>query len=173
MKTVVLEPPPCEVEQLIERRKALGLDRYDEMWEGVYHMVPMGRFRHGRLQARVLELIAGPAEQAGLLLSGPFNLGAPEDFRVPDAGLHQGQPDDEAVYLETAAVVIEIVSPDDETYDKLPFYAAHGVEELIVVDAELRRVRIFTLAGRTYEERSTSPLLSASAAELTAQLDWR
>jgi hypothetical protein len=29
------------------------------------------------------------------------------------------------VYLPTAAVVIEVVSPDDQTYLKIDFYASH------------------------------------------------
>ena len=36
--------------------------------------------------------------------------------------------------MPTAAVVVEVVSPDDETYEKSGFYAAHGVDELIVAD---------------------------------------
>lgn len=49
VKTVVLDPLPVEVEQLIERRKRLGLDLYDEIWEGTYHMAPAPRYRHGDL----------------------------------------------------------------------------------------------------------------------------
>jgi hypothetical protein len=38
--TLVMDPPPAEFEALIERRRRLGLDRRDEMWEGVYHLAP-------------------------------------------------------------------------------------------------------------------------------------
>ena len=37
MKTVVLGHP-SELPAWLERRKALGQDRHDEMWEGVYHV---------------------------------------------------------------------------------------------------------------------------------------
>ncbi|MBO0835758.1 MAG: hypothetical protein J2P28_09590 [Actinobacteria bacterium] len=40
MSTVVLDPVPAEVEELIERRRALGLDLFDEVWAGTYHMAP-------------------------------------------------------------------------------------------------------------------------------------
>jgi Uma2 family endonuclease len=40
------------------------------------------------------------------------------------------------VYLPPAALVLEIISPGDETWEKLDFYAAHGVEELLIVDPE-------------------------------------
>ena len=37
------------------------------------------------------------------------------------------------------ALVIEIVSPYDDTWKKVPFYAKHGVDELLIV--ALRSVR--------------------------------
>ena len=51
-----------------------------------------------------------------------FNLGESEhDFRVPDGGLHR--PGGDEMWHPSAALVVEIVSPDDETWQKLPFYA--------------------------------------------------
>jgi Uma2 family endonuclease len=52
--------------------------------------------------------------------------------------LHRKRP--HAVWVPTAAVVIEIESPDDETRDKLDFYADHGVDELLIVSAEAQSV---------------------------------
>jgi Uma2 family endonuclease len=34
----------------------------------------------------------------------------------------------------TAALAVEIVSPGDESWEKLPFYAAHKVEQVLIVD---------------------------------------
>ena len=51
------------------------------------------------------------------------------------------------VYFPTAALVVEIVSPGDETYEKVPFYAAHGVEEVLVVEPESDNVRALGVAG--------------------------
>ncbi len=172
VRTVVLSPPPIEVEQLIERRKQLGLDGYDEMWEGTYHMAPMARFGHGRLQAQVIALLEPLAERAGLLISGPFNLGLADDFRVPDGGLHRGEGDPEAVYLDTAAIVLEVVSAGDETYDKLPHYAAHGVDEVLVVDPNERRVKILVLSGDRYRDAEGSILLGTQATDLQAAIRW-
>ena len=39
-------------------------------------------------------------------------------------------------------VVIEIRSPDDETLEKLPFYAKLGVPEVWVIDRDSRAVEI-------------------------------
>lgn len=169
---MVLDPPPVEMEQLIERRKRLGQDLYDEVWEGTYHMAPMARIGHGWLQAQVIALLGPLAERAGLLVSGPFNLGQSDDFRVPDGGLHRGELDTEFVYLDTAAVVIEIVSPGDETYDKLPFYAAQGVDEILVVDPAERHVQVLVLAGDHYQDVEGSTVLGIQAGDLKAAIRW-
>lgn len=42
--------------------------------------------------------------------------------------------------------MIEILSPGDETYDKLAWYAGLGVGEILVVDPDTRAVELF--AGR-------------------------
>ena len=52
------------------------------------------------------------------------------------------------MYLATAALVVEIVSPDDHTWEKLEFYAAHSVDELLIVDPAERRVHWLGLTER-------------------------
>lgn len=46
--------------------------------------------------------------------------------------------------------VIELRSPDDETYEKLPFFARLGVREVVIVDRDTKRVEIYRLAGPQY-----------------------
>jgi len=108
---------------------------------------------------------------AGLVGTGPFNLGEPADHRVPDRGYHRGRPT--GTWLATAAIVVEIVSPDDETYDKFGFYARHGVDELLVADPADHAVGIWRLtAVDDYERALASPLLEVSAADLMAAIEW-
>jgi hypothetical protein len=76
------------------------------------------------------------------------------------------------VYLPTAAVVVEIVSPGDETYDKLPFDAAHRVDELLIVDPQRRTVQWLGLAAERYEPLNPSGLIDLGAAELAQRIDW-
>ncbi len=76
---MVLGPPPPELAALIERRRQLGLDQYDEVWGGEYHMAPMAHSSHGEIQAQLIALLHPRATEAGLLVTGPFNLGGPED----------------------------------------------------------------------------------------------
>ena len=171
MRTLVLAPLPAEIERFVERRKALGQDTYDEVWEGTYHMSPAARGAHGYLDDQVARLLGPYADEAGLVGTGPFNLGQPDDYRVPDRGYHRAF-DPRTVYFPTAALVVEIVSPGDETYEKMPFYAAHGVEEVLVVEPESDNVRALGLAGGGYEERGTSAVLGISAAEVATAIRW-
>ena len=171
MKTLVLGPLPGEIERFVERRKALGQDTYDEVWEGTYHMSPAARVTHGYLDDQLARLLGPYADKAGLVGTGPFNLGQPDDYRVPDRGYHRNL-DRRLVYLPTAAVVVEIVSPDDETFEKLPCYAAHGVEEVLVVEPEESKVRVLGLGEGQYEERGTSAVLGVSAVEVARAVRW-
>jgi hypothetical protein len=45
VKAVMLEVDPA----LLEQRRRLGLDRWDEMWEGVLHMAPAPANEHQRI----------------------------------------------------------------------------------------------------------------------------
>ena len=100
-----------------------------------------------------------------------FNLGDSErDFRVPDGGLHR--PDAAELWHPTAALIVEIVSPGDETWDKLPFYAKHHVEEVLIVDPEKRSVDWLALAGGEYRLAEHSGLIALGSADLAERTDW-
>ena len=170
MRTVFLGPRPPELDALIARRRASGLDMYDEVWEGDYHMAPMARGSHAYLQAQVLGLLTQLARAEGFMAVGPFNLGQPDDFRIPDGGVFRDQTD--VVWYDTAAVVIEIESSDDETWEKLDFYARHGVDEMLVVSGLRRTVTCLTLDGERYTRTDRSRLLGLTAQELSDRLDW-
>jgi Uma2 family endonuclease len=170
--TLVLGPPPPELQALLERRRRAGVDRLDEVWDGVLHMIPAPSFERARILSQVMELIGPRGRAAGLIpASGSFNVGeSKHDFRVPDAGLCR--PGASGVWLPTAALVVEIISPDDETYAKLPFYAAHEVDEVLIVDPEKRTVEWLALAAEGYRPAERSRLIDLSAPELARQIEW-
>lgn len=89
---------------------------------------------------------------------------------MPDAGIHRHEPT--TVYVPTAAMVIEVLSPADETWAKLGFYAARGVDELLVVDTLARTVTLLALADTGYLERPASALLDVTTAGLQAAVTW-
>lgn len=172
MATLVLDPPPAELRALLERRRREGLDRFDEVWEGVLHMIPAPSFEHARITNQLMELLSPPSRAAGLIpVMGGFNLGESErDYRVPDGGLHR--PGATGVWLPTAALVVEIVSPGDETYAKLAFYAKRGVDEVLIVDHEERSVEWLALEGGEYAPIERSALIELGPAELAGRIDW-
>jgi Uma2 family endonuclease len=171
MPTLVLDPQPAEIKALIERRRRVGQDLLDEVWEGVLHMNPAPHGRHLAVQQQLAELFGPLARGAGLLPRiGIFNLGGPDDYRVPDGALFRlGEPE---LYYATAALVVEIVSPGDESYKKLEFYAEHNVEEVLMIDPETKAVEWFALSGGAYTPVDRSGLIELGAAELADQIDW-
>ena len=140
-------------DQELADRRFIGLDRWDEMWEGALHMTPAPSLEHQRILDRLIGFLEPHlrATGRGRLISGINVFGAPADYRIPDLtfvaagrdhvlhedGVRGGGPD----------AVIEIHSPDDETYEKLPFYAALGTREVVVIDRDTKRPEIFRLAG--------------------------
>jgi Uma2 family endonuclease len=76
-------------------------------------------------------------------------------------------------YLSSAELVVEIVSPDDDTWNKLAFYGAHQVDELLIVDPEKRRVDWLGLGpAGGYAAIERSRLIELGSAELAERLDW-
>jgi Uma2 family endonuclease len=154
MRAIMLEVPP----ELLEERRRLGLDRWDEVWEGVLHMTPPPAEEHGNLHSCLDGVIGQLVRKAkrGRLMVGP-GVRRPgtalEDYRVPDlafvaaervsiisGGWIEGPPD----------VVVEVRSPGDETYEKMAWYARLGVRELLVVDRDTVRLELYRLAGESY-----------------------
>jgi Uma2 family endonuclease len=170
MRTLLPDPPPAEFEELLERRRLWGADVYDEVWEGVLHMNPMAHGRHAMIQAQLLALLTPIGRVAGLTALGNFNLGEPDDYRIPDGGLQRAGSGE--LYYVTAALVIEIVSPGDETWNKLAFYAAHEVDELLIVDPEARTVTWLARRDDRYAPIGRSSLIALGPEELSDRLDW-
>ena len=96
--------------------------------------------------------------------------GTSDEFRVPDGGLHR--PGASGVWHPTAALVIEIVSPRDDTWQKLPFYAAHHVDEVLIIDPAEHAVHWLGLSGSEYKPIERSGLIDLGPSELAGRIDW-
>ncbi|MDQ6807611.1 MAG: Uma2 family endonuclease, partial [Actinomycetota bacterium] len=144
---------------------------HDEVWQGVLHMNPAPHLRHAQLQAQLLELLGPLARHRDLTAVAEFNLGQSEDYRVPDGGLVR--PGHGRLFNPTAALVLEVLSPGDETPQKLPFYAARQVAELLILDPDQRTIRWLSLgADGEYHDVEGSALIGLTAGELADQIDW-
>ncbi|HTD08035.1 MAG TPA: hypothetical protein VK680_04005, partial [Solirubrobacteraceae bacterium] len=93
MRTLILDPPTAGLGGVLEGRRRSGLDRLDEVWQGVYHMVPALSGPHAAIESQLHRLLGPLATAVGLIMIGQSNLGESEhDFRVPDGALHRSLP---------------------------------------------------------------------------------
>ncbi len=169
-RLLFLEDPPDMFVEWLERRRELGQDGHDEIWDGEYHVAPMAAASHGDVDDQVGALIRPRARRAGLWPVSAVNIGVPGDFRVPDRAVLRER--DRSVYLPTAAIVVEIVSRNDESYQKFGFYFAHGVEEVLIVDPQRRTVEWYVRGEDRFTRSERSALLDLDAASLHAEIDW-
>ena len=144
---------------LLDERRAKGADRWDEMWEGELHMVPPPSDRHQEVAGRLFRVLGDLADARGLLSrfeTGLFPPGVDDDYRVPDQIYARPELRSERGIEGGASLVAEILSPNDETYRKLDWYASVGVGEVLVIEPENRRVELF--ANRDGRMESVEPV---------------
>ena len=143
MRGVLLEVP----ERMLAERRSLGIDVRDEMWDGVVHMAPPPSEPHQRVGTDLLIAVGALARDRGLrpyYETGLFR--ADDDYRVPDLLFCRPQ-DVTHRGAERAELVVEVRSPDDESYAKLDFYASLRVREVLVLHPGDRRAELFRLVG--------------------------
>jgi Uma2 family endonuclease len=139
-------------EALLAERRRHGHDRWDEMWEGLLHVVPPPSARHQRIEGRFVMVLGPLAEARGLVVlpqAGLFRPGTDRDYRVPDLLVARPEHVRERGVEGPAELVVEIRSPGDETYEKLPFYGELGCREVLVVDRDSLALELFVLRGGT------------------------
>lgn len=171
MPILAFDPVPAELEAVRKRREQLGLDKHDEAWDGVLHMIPPPSHTHERALVKLAVLLDGAARAAGLEVTGGVGVGeAEENFRVPDMSLHRSGAAEQ--WHPTVALAVEILSPQDTAWGKLDFYAAHDVDELLYVDLEKREVIWMVLRAGSYERVPGSGLIALDAAAVARQLGW-
>jgi len=76
--------------------------------------------------------------------------GWPNDFRIPDLVLltpARAHIDRNEYFEGGPDVVVEVCSPDDETYEKLEFYTRVGVGEVWIIDRDTRLAELYQRSG--------------------------
>jgi len=134
VRALVLDVP----QEWLDERHRLDLDGRDEMWNGVLHMVPPASSEHNSLGARLMAVLLPIAVGLeGFNTPGVFDpaSGGMTDYRVPDLGFAPPELVTKRGIEGRAALVVEILSPTDDSYEKLPFYRRVGVGELLYIDA--------------------------------------
>ena len=136
-------------ERMLAERHRLGLDRFDEMWEGVLHMVPAPKRRHQGLATKLAGVLDPSARRAGCnvyVQAGMY--AATNDYRVPDVVITPPASESDRGVDGPPLTVIEVLSPNDESYAKVPWYLARGAGSVVIIDPDGYRVELFTDAGR-------------------------
>jgi Uma2 family endonuclease len=150
MRAVLLDAPA----DFLEERRRRGHDRWDEVWEGILHMVPPPSDWHQRFGTQLLLILTPLAETRGIEASYETGVyGHPAgalDYRVPDLVFARAQQRSARGIEGEAEVVVEILSPGDESREKLPFYAALGIREVWLIDPETRAFELYVLRGGAY-----------------------
>jgi len=133
---------------LLAERARLGLDRWDEMWDGELHMVPPASGTHQRFGFNLAVVLKTLADERDLLVSQETGLfRAADDYRVPDWAVYRPDHASERG-AEGAELVIEIRSPGDESMIKIPWYLAQGCGEVLIIDRATLAVELHGPAGR-------------------------
>lgn len=143
---------------LIRKRRRLGHDLFDEVWNGVYVMAPNADNQHQAVSFDLGMVFGASVDAAGLgrTLPTPNVSDRAEDwkqnFRVPDLGVF---------LIGTAAVeyrafwhggpdfVVEVASERDKTDEKIPFYESVRTRELLIIDRDPWRLRLYRLLDGT------------------------
>ena len=153
MNMQILEPLVSN--DLIAKRRELGIDRSDEVWDGVYVMPPLANNDHQDIINDLVGAISEVVRTPGLGRVQPgANVSDREDdwehnFRCPDVVvvLNDGSATDRKTHWQGGPdFLVEVRSPGDDTLKKLDFYATLGVRELLVIERDSRAPSLLRLA---------------------------
>lgn len=145
-------------QSFLDERRRHDLDHGDEMWEGELHMAPPPGFGHNRIGSELVAALQHVARRLGLVVTYEAGLWAtgeePESYRVPDVVVvDPGRTSSRGIEDGPGTLLaVEIRSPDDESYLKLPFYGRVGVTELLILDLPAGLIRRYTGDGRIMTE---------------------
>jgi Uma2 family endonuclease len=144
--------------EMLEQRRRLGLDKHDEVWEGIYHLVSSPTPSHQRIQGELFIALQAFAKRGGFKLYTDLDLHDPtaqpdRDYRQPDLSVVRVEYVTPRGIKGPAELAIEVISPHDESRIKVPFYARIGVRETWLVDPLAHTIDIF--AGGNPIQRST------------------
>ncbi len=144
MRAVVLEMD----ERTLKERERLGLDRRDEMWEGVLHLVPPPSERHQGIENALLVALWPAAKSRGWRVrtdTGVF--ASASDYRVPDIVIYSSEAASERGVDGAPELVVEVASPGDESYEKIPWYFGRGAKAVLVIDRDTLALKLYAQGG--------------------------
>ena len=155
--------------EIQEQRKVLGIDRYDEVWDGVYIMAASPNHEHQKLVGWLSHVLYGivAARELGDVLPGINVSDRVEDwvhnYRIPDVAvlLKDSKAENHGTFWYGGPdFAVEIVSPNDRSREKLDFYAKVGTRELLIIDRDPWQLELYRLRGAKLDSVCTVSLAS-------------
>jgi Uma2 family endonuclease len=156
MTMLIRDSELCDLLQA--ERRSQGLDRWDEVWEGIYVMAPLPNDEHQAIQAKLVAILQtsvgwdGDGDVRGGVNVSDRVDGWKQNYRCPDVAVFMKGTkarNHSTFWVGGPDFAVEIVSPEDSSRDKLGFYASVGVRELLVIDRAPWQLELYRLeAGR-------------------------
>ena len=168
----------------LRRRKRGGRDRPDEVWNGVYVVMPDPNLQHQEISLKIaagmLILLQGGAEAR--VFPGCNVSDDPDDwtksYRCPDVAVYLAEnpsEDRHTHWLGGPDFAVEVVSKGDRSHDKFEFYARVGVRELLYLERQPWALDLYrrdgsnwTLVGRS--DAATSAVLESAVLPVNFRL---
>ena len=174
MPLLVLDP--YVQRDLIRRRRRLGHDKQDEVWDGVYLIMPSPDDEHQAIRGRLsaILLVEASLPDGSLVRMGVNITDRPDawktNYRCPDVVVFS--PRTRAVnhsdfWHGGADFTVEIRSRGDMSRKKLPFYGRVGTRELLIIDRRPWALELYRLDG---EAMRSVGKVTEQGGELTSEV---
>ncbi|HEX4612066.1 MAG TPA: Uma2 family endonuclease [Urbifossiella sp.] len=151
--SVLIRDPDLAADVVKARAESDG-DRWTEVWDGVIVMPALPNNEHQTLVQRlsvpfsaVINWDTGDVVHPGANVSDREH-GWKLSYRIPDilVALAGGRAKDCGTHwCGGPDMVVEVQSPSEDPRDKLPFYAAAGTREVLVIDRDPWCLELFRL----------------------------
>lgn len=158
-RAVIPVVPP----DLLAWRKATGAERWDEVWDGVIHMPPAPNRAHQDFEFHLEQWLRRHwAQPIGAKVYHQVQVSPADEwwtnYRIPDLVLltpARFAIDRNEYFHGAPDVVVEIHSPGDESFEKLPFYADLGVPEVWIIERYSKQPQTHALQSGVYHRIAT------------------
>ena len=180
MPTMLL-PDETYLDWVLEDRRERGIDDHDEVWDGVYVVMPIANNEHqiigGRLSLAygfVTDFDHGDRCLPGANVSDR-EVDWTKNYRAPDFLIYLAGNRAEnrsSHWLGGPDLAVEVVSPNDRSRDKLDFYASVGTRELVVLDRDPWRVEVYRLLDGRLCPAETASKTGESVRTTTVPAEW-
>jgi Uma2 family endonuclease len=145
-------------ESILAERRARGNRTREEVWNGITHIMPNPNNEHQDIAvffSTVFNLLFGLGKPNRVESSPNLSDRVDEwekNYRNPDMAYFAADTeaeDHDSFWCGGPDFLLEVISPDDMSREKLPFYASIGTKEVIIVDRDPWQLEFYRLGRST------------------------